>query len=315
MGEGQRAARDVQDAAESFEDVSKNADDAADATKRVGDETTTTGGKFSELGGIARDVLEGDFGGAAESAIGSLAALGAFAGVGGALAGFIGQGVGSIIGDWLGQWERASEATKERISSMYADLLESGRTFVSDEFITKRIAEIYDPENVDEFNKAVEFSNQLGVDRQTIIQAMAGDQEALTTVQAGAAETLADLNAKQEEHILKYGDESAAIADQIGEAERGTAAFDTYAGAQDTAAQRAKEAADAIRGVGGESDTAAGKVQGLTDNIAKIPDEHIFKVTANTEDAEASISRFIARPRSPIEIAVFYKPGPGGPNP
>lgn len=271
MGEGQRAAREVEKASDALKDVESRADDAASATKRVGDETEDTGGKFSELGDIARDVLEGDFGSAAESALGALGAIGAFAGAGGALAGLIGEGVGQIVGDWVGQWERAAEETRERMSTMYADLLQSGKDYLSDEFVQTRIAEIYDPENVEDFNKAVELSNQLGVERSTIIQAMAGDEEAHASVLETARDRLRDLNSDQEAYIEAHGRESAAIAAKIGETELGIASYDRYAGAQDTAAARAREARDAINEAGSAASDSSGKVDGLSDSIRKVP--------------------------------------------
>lgn len=313
MGEGQRAAQDVERAADALDDVESKADDAASATKRVGDASEDTGGKFSELGDIARDVLEGDFGSAAESAIGALGALGAFAGAGGALAALIAEGAGAIVGDWLGQWERASEATKERMSSMFEDMLQSGRDFVSDQFIAERIAEIYDPKNVEDFNKAVELSNQLGVERSTIIQAMAGDEEAHTSVLESARDRLADLVGEQEAYIDAHGRESAAIASKIGETELGIASYDRYAGAQDTAAARAREARDAINEAGGAASDSAGKVDGLSDSIRKVPDTKTASIFVKVDDGGLTDieSRVNALDGRSIAVRIEGQTGPG----
>ena len=308
MGEGQRAARDVEDAADALADVEKNADTAADATKRVGDETKGTGDKFSELGDIARDVLEGDFGSAAETAIGALGAIGLFAGAGGALASMVAEGAGAIIGDWVQQWTVGTEEQRRLVASMYEDMLESGRNAVSDAFIANRIAEIYNPEKVDEFNKAVAISNQLGMDRSLVIQGMAGDEEAHATIVQESKDRLAELNEQQRLYIEQNGEESAAIADKIGEVERGSEAYDRIAGAQETAAARAREARDAIAEAGGSAETASGKVDSLTRTINGMPTSKLFRVDADTSGAEAEISAFIARRRSPIELSIFYKP-------
>lgn len=287
MGEGQKAARDVEEASDALRDVEKNADSAADATRKIGDETSTTGGRFDELGDIARDVLEGDFGSAAETAIGALGALGLFAGAGGALASMIAEGAGSIIGDWIQQWTTGTEEQRKLIASMYEDMLASGRAALSDQFVTDRIAEIYNPDNVDEFNRAVTIANQLGIDRSTIIQGMAGSEEAHAEIIARSRDKLEALNQQQADYVEQNGKESAAIADKIGEVERGIDAYDRIAGAQETAAGRAREAADAINSAGGAADTTAGKIDGVSLALNSMPSGKTVVIDADT-------SRFFA---------------------
>lgn len=275
MREGKSAARDVEAATDALNDT-------ADAAAKVGDASKKTGTDVSELGNIARDVLEGDFASAAEGAIGALSAIGLFAGAGGALGTAIGQGVVAAGGFFLQEWTKVTEATKQLVAEMYDDMVENGRAALSDQFVTNKIAEIYDPENVDQFNRAVELSNQLGIERSTIIRAMAGDEEANQEIIGQSRDRLADLNAQQEAYIAANGRESSALADKIGEIERGSRAYEILAGAQDTAAGRAREAIDAINETAGAASTAAGKIDGVSLALNSMPPGKTVVIDADT---------------------------------
>ncbi|WP_157001429.1 hypothetical protein [Agromyces laixinhei] len=289
MGQGQRAARGVEKAADALEEVEAGADKAADATSKVGDASKQTGSDVSDLGNIARDVLEGDFGSAAEGAISALGALGVFAGAGGALAATVAYGAGSIIGDWITQWTSGAEATKKLVADMYSEMIESGRVALSDQFVTNKIAEIYDPEKPEEFNRAVQISNQLGIERSDIIRAMAGDEDANRQVIEQSRDKLAALNEQQEAYIAANGRESAALGDKIGEVERGIRAYDLYAGAQDTAAGRAREAIDAINATAGAAGAASGKIDGVSLALNSMPPGKTVVVDADTSNFFANM--------------------------
>lgn len=305
MREGKSAARGIEDAADAFDDVEKKADDAADATSKVGDASKKTGADVSELGNIARDVLTGDFGSAAEGAIEALSAIGLFAGAGGALGSMIGQGVVAAGGFFLEEWTKVTTATKQLVEEMYDDMVANGRAALSDQFVTNKIAEIYDPENVDKFNQAVQISNQLGIERSTIIRAMAGDEEANQQIVSQSADKLADLNAQQEAYIAANGRESAALADKIGEVERGTRAYDILAGAQDTAAGRAREAIDAINATAGAASAAAGKIDGVSLALNSMPPGKSVVITADTASYFAQVEA-IRRQKISKTVEVDY---------
>lgn len=166
MGKGQQAARDAEKAADSLDGVK----DAADGV----------GSKVTDLGSIAKDVLSGDFGSAAESAIGALAGLGAFAGAGGALAGLLAGGLADMVGGWVGEWGKAAEEVKQRFADAYQSAAEDGRAFLDETQILAMATELYfDP---GARKAAGEDAKRLGADLQTVILAQAGDQDALNAL-------------------------------------------------------------------------------------------------------------------------------------
>lgn len=122
-----RATGDVADGFEDVEDAARRAgDEIEDSSRRGGEKTADLKGAtdkvkggLTELGGIARDVLAGDFASAAEqglSAIGGLlgiAGLGGIAGVAAAAAGEAG------IGLLVDSFEKVTEATNKARDSAY----------------------------------------------------------------------------------------------------------------------------------------------------------------------------------------------------
>lgn len=280
MGEGQRAARDVERAAESLEEVDEKAKHAADSTRDVGKASKDAGDDFSTLGDIARDVLEGDFGSAAENAIGSLAALGVFAGAGGALASVIGEGVGAIVGDFIGQWDRAARETEQRISDMFDDFLESGQSYLSQQFIDAKIGELIT--NTEEWNRIREESALIGEHESTLLRANAGDLAAVNDAISAAKERRAELVAEGERYIEVNGRENAAITDQVSSIDLLIQKLAGVSGEQDTAAAKAEAARAAMEESAAANHRTADSLDRVADSARNVPDGKTVTVTADT---------------------------------
>lgn len=159
-----------------FDDLADSAKDAQEDVAGVGEEVDDAGGKLGGLGETARDVLEGDVSGAAESAAEALSGLGPAAGA----AGVIGAvGIGAITTALSQQQEEANE-TRDSLIGMYREAAEEGRKYLDEAQIIAAANDVLF--NTDKRKEAQEEANRIGVDLLTYIRAQAGDQAALNTV-------------------------------------------------------------------------------------------------------------------------------------
>lgn len=95
--------------------------------------------------------------------------------------------LGAAAGAFLQSWIDSSEESKERVNSMYQDMLESGNRFVSDNFVNDAIATL--GEDQGKVNEAVRLAALYRTDESDVLRAMVGDAEALGRVQADALTT------------------------------------------------------------------------------------------------------------------------------
>lgn len=286
MRDGKSAARDVEKSADAFEDVEKKADGAADATSKVGDASKKTGADVSELGNIARDVLEGDFGSAAEGAIGALSSIGLFAGAGGALGTLVGQGVVAIGGMFVEQWKAAAEETKKNIASMYDDMTQSGLDYLSEAEIQARIDNVFKDDK--KYEEAKEAAKLLGLSVGEVAAAWASTGEARDLYMERASEGLA-----------RAGEETKSTTSyQVNAYEEVIGKIQEQVDAQEEATQRAHEQRDAV-------DLVRVAVDGVSGALAKVPPDKRIYLTADTTDVDAAIER-LRRQRLSTRVDVDY---------
>ena len=144
------------------------------------------------------------FDGSAESIVDAFqeTAANAFEGFGpaGALAGIAAAaGIGLVSAAFTQAGEDA-EKLEEKVETAFDQMIESQSKYIAQEFTNEAIKEIIN--DTDRMNEATETANTLGLDRATIIRAMAGDQAALSavnTIAAASAETLSEKIAKQKD--------------------------------------------------------------------------------------------------------------------
>lgn len=184
--------------------------------------------------------------------------------------------------------QQESEATKQRISDMYADMIESGMDYVSAQFVTDELEKIFDKAD----DAAISWGNlqkvveETGLSQATVARAFAGDAS------AGL-----ELTRRLEE-------QQAALRDRSVEA--GEAVRDGYyAEAQALGEQQAalSDVQDLWGGVSGQIDSARERADGYREAVGQIPTSIDTTVSANVQLAQAEIERF-ARQRPTITVGL-----------
>lgn len=171
----------------------------------------------------AVDLVQGSLGGLAGSIPGYGIALG---------------GLGAAAGLFYTQWKEKTEATKQRVSEMYEDMLSSGLDYLSKDFIVQRMTDIQNGvEGVGASIKDVETTaKELGVSEEEVLLAFAGhadtrnrlldvarekyDQNSESVAGLGDVETEAMLNsqdaARDAINLLEsFADEQGRATDKV----------------------------------------------------------------------------------------------------
>jgi len=282
--EVERATRDLEDAqgdaADAAEDAARKTGDAAeDAARKTGtikDKASEVAGAFPELGSIVRDVLAGDFGSAAESAIGSLSGLAAAAGIGGAAGGLILEAVGGLAGALIKEWQRFPENVKATKDELVNALLQAGGAF--------------DEAEIESRLRAVASDSEKWRDAQLIVAATGRDLGDVVATLAGVTD---DADAVLKDWNKSWGDLPGNIPlaelDHVGSSLRGlTEAGGTFAEKQaavNGAMQRTKR----------DAEDAASGVKSLWDQVKNPPMDPAVKVSVDTSRAERDLALFKQR--------------------
>lgn len=307
--------RSFKDALDEVRDSSRRAgDDLGDNIKRGANDAEDAVGDFkSEAASTARETAA-SFDGSAESigdAFQEVAAnaLGAFGPLGAAAGLALAVGFGALTA----QIQQGAEETEQRVSDMYADMIESGELFLSKSFVQQSLADIFG--KVD--GAAISWANlqatveATGLSVETVARAYAGDAEAGAQLTAAFNTKLAEQAAAADaaaESGKRLGSEYYAVNQQT------TEAVDLWRaqGAQiDDARTRTEAYQSAAVAAGVASVTSAAEAQaqydGLGRTISELPDPTI-KATVDLADAERAINDFVRKPRF-VGIGVSAYPG------
>jgi len=255
-------------------------DDSRTAARKVRDDfqDTTTRGKESlrELGNEGRanlsetlssfdgtaqgfvDGLQGTFGGI----VGSLPGIGLVAGAAGAAA------IGLIGKAFEDQGAKAEELA-ERTKGAFEDMTESGKDYVSQDFVNQSIKETL--ADADKYKQARQDAKDLDLDISTILEAQAGKQGAVADVlqrvndlQDGVRDKAEKVENAGKGRQLSIERESDALGD-IG------SRYDTIASSNETAAKKAQIYLDTTNQI----KEGTKKVK---DNIDAVPDKKTIKL-------------------------------------
>ncbi|WP_372593567.1 hypothetical protein [Actinotalea sp.] len=304
LGKAEDAARDAdrvidRDLTQALDDVKRKAKTAGDA---LGDETRKgtrraeqatdefkqeAGANFSEVASSfsgdmdsAIDLVQGTLGGLA----GSIPGIGLAAGVAAA-------GIGAIYATLQGEGERV----REQITSMTEDLIESGKTFLTEGYISTELQKIYTGAEDATIKMAdlQALASSTGISEAQLARAFAGDQDA----RAAALQTVVDRYAEVGD---KATSSNAVVADaaieQLGDLGRLRDALEqnesTFVSAQEAQARYLNATNSTTRETQGAITDLRGKFDGLGRTIEELPASKTVTVTADLAQIERQLRNF-----------------------
>lgn len=227
-------------------------------------------------------------------------AANAFVGFGpaGFLAGSIAAtGIG-LVTSAMQTAQQAAADTKRRITDMYRDAVEEGKAFIDEAQIQAAVIEIIFGENQDAYNQARLDARNLGIDSQTVIRAMAGDQDALNQVLARTAELQGEYKKKLEDSNTPMQIRATLAS---GESERLGEINQRYQTQKDIIDENKKKATEYLA-----SQEAAGEVIRANNKaLADAPKEIPVTVRADTTEIDKALQRRTLR----IDIEGYTRNG------
>lgn len=186
---GKQAPRDVKHAEDAVKDLGDAGEEAGEKVETINDKTGHVGEGLRGLGDIARDVLRGDFEGAASGAIDALSSIGG-ALTGGLVGGAIATGVAGIVSSWIKSWTDAAEDTKRIVSDAFQEMATDGiAAWESTRSQMKRLSEAYD-EHEGEIQRIADLT---GLAFETVASAWAGNKDAIDVVNRAYGEQVDEL--------------------------------------------------------------------------------------------------------------------------
>lgn len=218
------------------------------------------------------DLAQGTFGGLASLggpvglALGGLAAL-----------------VGGVFSGMSAAADENAQKAAQSIEDMYADMVESGQQFVSQDFVNQKIQEIIGSQ--EELNKVKQDAAQAAISQQTALRAEAGDQDALKVALDGAEAAYAKVQARIDEVVRNGGQVSGELRDQSGAAADLVKHYQDLAANQDTAKAKADLYRSSTSETAAAMADASGKAKGFASALSGIPGEK--RVTISVDDAAA----------------------------
>lgn len=208
--------------------------------------------------------------------------------------------LGAAAAAFFASWQQAAEDSKQRVSDMYADMIESGNTFLSESFIQQAVKTLgEDAGKWADANKRVE---ETGIGIGDILRAMVGDQEALA--------------AAQKVYVDERDREVAAIEASNRPLEEKTTLIEA-------ANTKYAEQTDWIRQVIADTGTAVDKAQGVADAIRKgndemdklaakwagIPKSQQLGITLNTSEFDRQFNELARKASSGIRVVLRPEQG------
>ena len=273
--------RDLSKTADSIDDFGKAGDNAgkqvSDGLDKAG---KATGDLKSQVGDAVQQITQG-FDGSAESvASGFAGALESVSSLIPGVGGLIGGALGAVAVGMFDSWSENSEKAAQAVSDMYDDMVASGNSYLSEDFISQRLKEIGD--NTDEWNKAQADSKTLGVDLSTVLRAQAGDLTAVNDVISHGNDIARDKQAVADKEIEVNGRASQSTLETRDAARKLVDEYAALATNQDTAAAKAATIAGAMSGASGSAAVAEKNVRGLSDAMRSVPPGVSIPITADT---------------------------------
>lgn len=282
---GQRASKDTGD--DIGRNVKRGTDDAADGLGEFKDEANSTAKETAASFDGSADSIAGAFQEVAANALGGFGPIGAAAGL--ALA----AGLGTFWSNFQADAERAKQATADA----FEDMIASGKKFLSEELISKRIQDIImgNEDAATSYENVKDVARRSGADISLVLAAFAGDQDSINAL-------LDTSRSKIQEIRDAYGVTGAAIAGEdrgritkLGEIING---LEDVQRTTESAATSADVYGEAVRLAGDKAVDSAARARAEYDGLGRKLDDVAVertvtvKVTADTTNAERAIKRF-----------------------
>ncbi|MDN4598844.1 hypothetical protein [Leifsonia virtsii] len=285
-----RGARDIGDDAEvGFHKARQNVEEFKDEARQNFSEVTSS---FDGSMQSVLDLAQGTFGGLASSLAGP---LGIAAGLGAAV-------LGGVFTSMSTSADENAQKAEERISAMYDDFLESGNNYRTKDQVAAAIKDLVS--DTEKWKKAQDDAKQSGLDISLILQAQAGDANALAQVQAALKEKYDAAAEASDKYVLKKGPQAAAASAEKLAMQQLIEEYSNYSGQSQTAAQKANAVRDAMNALGLQSDGTAKQISGIKSTLDQLPATKNVTVTATTDAAVAKINA-LTRQYNNSEISVF----------
>lgn len=332
--DGDAATEKLERSFKSLADESKRAGDKLGDNFKGGTDTAKRGlDDFKDEANSTAKEAAASFDGSAESIADAFQEVtaNAFSGFGpaGAVAGTAAAiGIGAAVAGFE-KVEEERKASEERIAEWAEAFIEAGAKVIDSGTIIARSQDILtDSEKFAEATKAHEL---WGVSLETAVQAMAGSPSALREVDA-AIDANRDALGRQAEaqgganREIIQGYEINDIAREsytklAGEIEQGSQRLDVQSRILRDVAESTAGATSAVDEFGdtvvtlpdgktiyidAETGQATQDTEAIEKKIFSVPDKTVA-LHLDTSQVDEEISRFIARPRDPIELSIFYK--------
>lgn len=233
---------------DSYRKMKNSADDAFDGAKRGADDFKSEASQSIRETAASFSSVEDGLDAVQEIAANAFSGFGPV-GAGAGLVAALGLG---LVTEELRNQQEAADRLKERLTSAYIEAAAESRNYLDAAQITSESAAIY--EDAERLAKATADATRLGIDRQLVVQAMAGDEDALNAViqagidlQAEAASKATDRGKAGESILGTELQQDAALVgivaryrEQLGIQDEARAKAQEYLGIVDT--QKAKEA-------------------------------------------------------------------------
>jgi hypothetical protein len=280
-----RISDSLGDVENALDDVGANGErsleKAINATDDLGESASDTGGKIGGLGSIAKDALEGDLTGAAETAADSLSLLGPV-GVAAGIAAVAGLEVVKGVVEGIGD---ATEADQQRVAEWAQSYIDAGSTILGAAESTARALEIItDPEK---FKEAQQASEDWGVTTATAIAALSGQEWAIEAVTSSVAGMNDELEVYKNSKTAPTSEEQAAFVDLSYKYDAATAKLAKLNGEMGEGKKQADVYSQYLRELAENTANATSKVDEFGDSVYSLPDGTVVYIDAETGQATA----------------------------
>lgn len=212
--------------------------------------------------------------------------------------------LGAAAAAFMASWVEAAEQSKQRVSDMYADMTESGATFLSESFIQQAAKTV--AEDAGKFAEAQKIVADTGLEIGDVLRAMVGDQEAI---------------ARAQEIYLRQRDQELDKARELGS--ENSQVLNDQAVLVDAVNTKYAEQTDWLRQVQKDTDTAADKAQAVAEAIrsgntemdklaakwAGIPKSTQLGITINTSEFDRQFNELARKASAGIRVVLRPEQG------